>query len=91
MRLVSFTAGWCEFCKKFAPTVSEFASQSDLSVDVLDIDVAENKALFKLVNAKYGIKTIPCIALFDDDNVLAAKADSSASVADITKMVEEAL
>ena len=60
--LVDFYADWCGPCKVMAPVLDEFAADhsGQILVGKLDTDAAP------AVSAKYGIRGIPTLILFDD-------------------------
>ncbi|MDA3792162.1 MAG: thioredoxin [Elusimicrobia bacterium] len=63
--LVDFWAEWCGPCKMVAPTVSDIADENEGSLKVckLNVDNAKQTA------SKYGIMSIPTLAIFKDGEV----------------------
>jgi len=68
--LVDFYADWCGPCKVMAPVLDEFASdhRGEMLVGKLDTDSAP------AVSAKYGIRGIPTLILFNDGRELARQS-----------------
>jgi len=68
--LVDFYADWCGPCKVMAPVLDEFASdhRGEMLVGKLDTDSAP------AVSAKYGIRGIPTLILFNGGRELARQS-----------------
>ena len=66
--LVDFFATWCGPCKMLAPIVEKVASEHE-DITVLKIDVDEVPD----VAAKYGIRSIPTLLLFEDGKAVDMK------------------
>ena len=66
--LVDFFATWCGPCKMLAPIVEKVASEHE-DITVLKIDVDEVPD----VAAKYGIRSIPTLILFEDGKAVDMK------------------
>ena len=66
--LVDFFATWCGPCKMLAPIVEKVASEHE-DITVLKIDVDEVPD----VAAKYGIRSIPTLILFEDSKAVDMK------------------
>jgi thiol-disulfide isomerase/thioredoxin len=62
MKLVRFTADWCQPCKQYAPQFDAAASTLQIETDVLDIE--ENEALVRALN----FKGVPSTYLVEDDD-----------------------
>lgn len=66
--LVDFFATWCGPCKMLAPIVEKVASEhEDITVLKIDVDEAPDVA------AKYGIRSIPTLILFEDGKAVDMK------------------
>ena len=66
--LVDFFATWCGPCKMLAPIVEKVDSEHE-DITVLKIDVDEVPD----VAAKYGIRSIPTLILFEDGKAVDMK------------------
>lgn len=66
--LVDFYATWCGPCKMLAPVLEKVANEHE-ELNVLKIDVDEVGD----VAAKYGIRSIPTLILFEDGKAVDMK------------------
>ncbi len=66
--LIDFYADWCGPCKMISPIVSEIAESHD-EIIVGKVNVDENPAL----TAKFGIMSIPMLAVIKNGEVTAQK------------------
>jgi thioredoxin 1 len=84
--LVDFSASWCGPCKAMAPALDAFARHrtDDLAVVKVDIDDAPGVA------ARYGIRSVPTLALFQDGKPLAMQPGMMGE-AQLTRFVEQHL
>ncbi len=64
--LVDFYADWCGPCKMMAPILKEVADDMNGKMKVLKVDVDRNKK----AAAKYGIRSIPTMILFQKGKIL---------------------
>ena len=63
--LVDFWAEWCMPCRMIAPVIDEISEEFSGRVKVCKINVDEASA----VAAKYGVMSIPTLAIFKDGEV----------------------
>ena len=71
--LVDFHAAWCGPCRAQAPILQRFAAEAGEAADVVKIDVDTNAELA----ARYGVRSIPTLLLFDGGEVRATRVGLS--------------
>jgi thioredoxin 1 len=81
--LVDFWAEWCGPCKMIAPILEEIAKEYDGKVVVAKLDVDANQA----VPAKFGIRGIPTLILFNN-GVAAAQKVGALSKGQLTSFID---
>ena len=64
--LVDFFANWCGHCQKLLPLLDEVAVAMDGKINVVKVNVDENRDL----SQKYEIKGLPTMILFKDGSEL---------------------
>lgn len=64
--LVDFYADWCGPCKMMPPILNEVKSNLGDQVNILKVDVDENKKAAH----KYGIRSIPTLILFKNGKIV---------------------
>lgn len=62
MRVLKFSASWCNPCKNLQKSLQENEDVLKYKVEDIDIDESLEEA------QKYGIRAVPTIVLLDDDN-----------------------
>jgi thioredoxin 1 len=67
--LVDFWAEWCGPCKAIAPILEELAPQYQGKIRIVKLNIDENGA----TGAKFNIRSIPTLLLFNQGKVLASK------------------
>lgn len=65
LKLVRFTASWCQPCKQYAPIFDEFVKETGLESEVVDIDVSTDEA------QKFNISSVPTTVLVEGTDVVA--------------------
>ena len=68
MRVLKFSASWCNPCKNLQKSLQE--NEDVLKYKVEDIDIDESLE----ESQKYGIRSVPTIVLLDDDNKEVARS-----------------
>ncbi|GFN40681.1 MAG: thioredoxin 1 [Marine Group I thaumarchaeote] len=71
--LVDFWATWCGPCSIVAPIVEEISKEYQDRVDFVKVDVDQNKELA----SKYGIISIPTLAIFRNGQVVAQEVGTA--------------
>ena len=59
MKILRFTASWCEPCKTLAKNLEE--SNLSIPIEVVDVDVQSDIAV------EYGIRGVPTLILLDEN------------------------
>ena len=68
--LIDFWAEWCGPCKMIAPILEEIAKEYDGKITIAKMDVDANQA----VPAKFGIRGIPTLILFEGGREVARQS-----------------
>ena len=67
--LVDYWAEWCGPCKMIAPILDEVATAYDGKIHIAKMNVDENRD----IPAKFGIRGIPTLMLFNQGQLVATK------------------
>jgi thioredoxin 1 len=84
--LVDYWAAWCGPCKMIAPILEEVAAEFAGKVTVAKLDVDENQQ----TAAKFGIRGIPTLMLFQNGEVKATKV-GAVSKTQLTEFLNQSL
>jgi len=82
--LVDFWAPWCGPCRMMAPAYEQAAAQLEPQVRVAKVNTEEAQSL----GARYNIRSIPTLALFQGGREVARQAGAMRSAADIARWVQ---
>ena len=63
--IVDFWAEWCQPCRLVTPELEKIATEYKDKVKIVKLNIDENPS----IQAKYGIMSIPTIALFVDGGI----------------------
>ncbi len=63
MKILKFTAAWCQPCKAFAPILKKFAAEHGLEVEAVNIDTHDGYAK----SEKYNVQAVPTTMFVDDE------------------------
>ena len=71
--LVDFWAEWCGPCRMIAPALEEISQEMAERVTVVKLNIDDNPS----APAKYGVRGIPTMILFEDGKVAATKVGAA--------------
>ena len=71
--VVDFWAEWCGPCKMIGPALEELATQYEGKVKIAKLNVDDNRELA----ARYGVRSIPMLAIFKAGEVADIKIGAS--------------
>lgn len=75
MKILRFTASWCQPCKGLAMNLEEANLQ--LPIEVIDIDVQSDVAV------EYGIRGVPTLVMMDENNNVVKRLVGNKSVTEL--------
>ncbi|MBP6020179.1 MAG: thioredoxin TrxA [Burkholderiaceae bacterium] len=84
--LVDYWAAWCGPCKMIAPLLDQAAAQYQGRVNIVKVNVDENPE----TAAKFGVRGIPTLMLFQDGEAKATKV-GALSKSQLESFLDEAL
>ena len=84
--LVDFWAEWCGPCKAIAPALDDLATAYNGKLQIAKLNVDENRD----VPAKFGIRGIPTLMIFNKGQLAATKV-GALSKAQLTAFVDQTL
>ena len=84
--LVDYWAEWCGPCKMIAPILDEVASEYADKLKIAKLDVDQNAETAQ----KYGIRSIPCLMLFKDGDIIATQV-GALSKSQLSKFIDQNL
>ncbi len=84
--LVDYWAAWCGPCKMIAPMLEEVAKEYGDKVTIAKLNVDENPA----TAAKFGIRGIPTLMLFQDGKATATKV-GALSKTQLTEFLDKSI
>lgn len=88
MRLLEFTASWCQPCKVQKPIVEAWAKeQSGLELEIIDVDKANGAELA----SKYYVKAVPSLVFVDDSGNALAASSGVAKKEKLTELHQQAV
>jgi len=85
--LVDFWAPWCGPCRMMAPAFEQAAAQLEPRLRLAKVNTEEEQGLA----ARFNIRSIPTLALFQGGRELARQAGALRSAADIARWVQSVL
>ncbi len=84
--LVDFWAPWCGPCVSIGPSLEKLAEQYQGKVTIAKVNVDENPE----VSAKYGVRSIPFLAMFKD-GALTNSVVGAQPPQNLQKLIDDAL
>lgn len=85
--LADFHAEWCQPCKQLAPLLDQLAQRRVGALKIVGVDLATAPNAAQ----KYGVRALPTLILFKDGKTVGQRVGNPGSVAELERMVDEAL
>lgn len=84
--LVDFWAPWCGPCVSIGPALEKLAEEYQGKVTIAKVNVDENPE----ISAKYGVRSIPFLAMFKDGEVTSSVVGAQPPQ-NLQKMIDDSL
>jgi thioredoxin 1 len=75
MKILRFTASWCQPCKSLAKNLEE--ANLSVPIEVVDIDIQSDVAV------EYGIRGVPTLVLMDENHNIVKRLVGSKTVTEL--------
>jgi|JI71714CRNA_FD_contig_31_5406931_length_812_multi_2_in_0_out_0_2 thioredoxin 1 len=82
--LVDFWAPWCAPCRRIAPLLDSVAKEYNGKVNFLKINVSDHQ----MIPAKYNVRGIPTLILFDKGQAIATHVGGDLSKSSLTSFID---
>jgi thioredoxin 1 len=69
MKLVHFTAEWCQPCKTMQPVIEEFINEYQ-NLDYIKIDIDKDKEMYDEYTKNQAVMSVPTFFAMKDDEIL---------------------
>jgi thioredoxin 1 len=69
MKLIHFTAEWCQPCKTMQPIIEEFINENQ-DLDYIKIDVDKDSESFSEYTKTQSVMSVPTFFAFDNNQVV---------------------
>jgi len=72
MKLVHFTAEWCQPCKRMQPVIKEFTSENP-AIEYIRIDIDNNRDLFEEYTQLQSVMSVPTFFAVENNQLYNSK------------------